>query len=130
MTDPIGDMLTRLRNAQAVKHKTVNIPYSKIKWEILRVLQENNWIEGINRLGRKNKKFINVILKYNEDNSPVISEIKRISKPSQRIYSGIKKMWPIKKGMGTRILSTPAGIFTDREAKKLKVGGEILLEIW
>ena len=130
MTDPIGDMITRLRNAQAVNHKTANIPHSKLKWAILNVLQENNWITGLNKIGRKNKKFISVNLKYDENNKPIISEIKRISKPSKRVYVGFKEIWPVKKGIGTRIISTPTGILTDGQAKKLKIGGEVLLEIW
>lgn len=130
MTDPIGDMITRLRNAQAVNHETVAIPHSKLKWAILTILQENNWITGLNKIGKKNKKFISVNLKYNENNKPIISEITRISKPSKRIYCGFEKMWPVKKGIGMRLISTPLGIMTDMQAKRSKVGGEVLLEIW
>ncbi|MDD5760546.1 MAG: 30S ribosomal protein S8 [Candidatus Pacebacteria bacterium] len=137
MTDPIADMLTRIRNAQAVKKKTVLIPYSKIKLEILDVLLDNGFIEGLEKVKRRAKnnrgtsqKFIEVILKYDKKGQPRISEIKRVSKPSKRVFVKEKDIWPFKKGLGLKILSTSKGILSDLEAKKLKLGGEVLLEIW
>lgn len=130
MTDPIADMLTRIRNSQAVKKETVIFPYSKIKWEILNSLSKNGYIKGLEKTNKKNKKFIEIILKYDEDGSPKISELKRVSKASSRVYVHAKDIWFFKKGLGIRVLSTPKGILTDKEAKKLNVGGEILLEIW
>jgi len=130
MTDPIADMLTRIRNAQAVKKKTVILPYSKIKWEILNVLLKNGFIKEVNKTKKKNKKFIEIILKYDEKGLPRISELKRVSKSSNRVYIQAKDIWFFKKGLGIRILSTPKGILSDKEAKKLNVGGEVLLEIW
>jgi small subunit ribosomal protein S8 len=130
MTDPIADMLTRIRNSQAVKKETVIFPYSKIKWEILNSLSKNGYIKGLEKTNKKNKKFIEIILKYDEDGSPKISELKKVSKASSRVYVHAKDIWFFKKGMGIRVLSTPKGILTDKEAKKLNVGGEILLEIW
>ena len=130
MTDPIADMLTRIRNAQAVKKETVVFPYSKIKWEILNVLSKNGYIKGLDKTNKKNKKFIEIILKYDEEKTPKISELKRISKPSRRVYVHAKDIWFFKKGLGIKVLSTPKGILSDKEAKKLNVGGEVLLEIW
>ncbi len=130
MTDPIADMLTRIRNAQAVKKETVVFPYSKIKWEILNVLSKNDYIKGLDKTNKKNKKFIEIILKYDEEKIPKISELKRVSKPSRRVYVHAKDIWFFKKGLGIKVLSTPKGVLSDKEAKKLNVGGEILLEIW
>jgi len=130
MTDPIADMLTRIRNAQAVKKETVVFPYSKIKWEILNVLSKNGYIKGLDKTNKKNKKFVEIILKYDEEETPKISELKRVSKPSRRVYVHAKDIWFFKKGLGIKILSTPKGILSDKEAKKLNVGGEVLLEIW
>jgi len=130
MTDPIADMLTRIRNSQAVKKQTVIFPYSKIKWEILNVLSKNGFIKGLDKTNKKNKRFIEIILKYDEEGAPKISELKRVSKSSSRTYIQAKDIWFFKKGLGLRILSTPKGILCDKEAKKLNVGGEVLLEIW
>ena len=130
MTDPIADMLTRIRNAQAVKKETVIFPYSKIKWEILNVLSKNDYIKGLDKTNKKNKKFIEIILRYDEEKAPKISELKRVSKPSRRVYVHAKDIWFFKKGLGIKVLSTPKGILSDKEAKKLNVGGEVLLEIW
>ena len=138
MTDPITDMLTRIRNAQAVKKTTVLVPYSEIKMEILKALLKHGYIQGIEQVKKKtknsqsgmDKKFIEIQIKYDKDGQPKISEIKRISKPSKRVYLKSKEIWPFKKGLGIRILSTSKGVLADLEAKKLKMGGEVLLEIW
>ena len=130
MTDPIADMLTRIRNAQAVKKETVVFPYSKIKWEILNVLSKNGYIKGLDKTNKKNKKFIEIILKYDKEKTPKIFELKRVSKSSRRVYVQAKDIWFFKKGLGIKVLSTPKGILSDKEAKKLNVGGEVLLEIW
>ena len=138
MTDPIADMLTRIRNSQAVKKRTVVIPYSKIKLEILNVLLKNDFIKSVEKVKRKSKssqtgtgkKFIEIEIKYDKKNQPIISEIKRVSKPSRRVYVQAKDIWPFKRRLGLRVLSTPKGIISDMETKKLKVGGEVLLELW
>jgi len=129
MTDPIADMLTRIRNGQAVKKKTVAVPYSKIKIEIANILVQEGFIESINRVGKKNKKFIELNLKY-ENNQPRISEITRISKPSQRVYIQAKDVRPVQGGLGILILSTPKGLMTNKEAKKNNIGGEVLLKVF
>jgi small subunit ribosomal protein S8 len=138
MTDPIADMLTRIRNSQAVKKRTVVIPYSKIKLEILNVLLKNDFIKSVEKVKRKSKssqtgtgkKFIEIEIKYDKKNQPIISEIKRVSKPSRRVYVQAKDIWPFKRRLGLRVLSTSKGIISGMEAKKLKVGGEVLLELW
>lgn len=138
MTDPIADMLARIRNAQAVKKETVIFPYSKIKWDILTVLLKNGFIGGLNKLNKKDRKsqnftgrkFIEIIIKYDKEGAPKISELKRVSKSSRRIYVQAKNIRLFKKGLGLRILSTPKGVLSDKEAKKLNVGGEVLLEVW
>lgn len=138
MTDPIADMLTRIRNSQAVKKRTVVVPYSKMKLEILNVLLKNDFIKSVEKVKRKSKssqtgtgkKFIEIEIKYDKENQPIISEIKRVSKPSRRVYVQAKDIWPFKRRLGLRVLSTPKGIISDMEAKKLKVGGEVLIEVW
>ncbi len=129
LTDPIADMITRIRNAQAVKKETVYVPYSRLKWSILEVLKNNNFINEIERFQKKGKKVIKITLKY-QDNKPVIHEIKRVSKPSRRVYLGVRELYPFKGGYGIRVLSTSKGVMSDKEAKKLRVGGEVLIEIW
>ena len=129
MTDPISDMITRIRNAQAVKKTTVVVPFSNLKWNILEVMKRYNFIADLNKIGRGSKKMIEITLKYRKDKSPKISSIKRISKPSRRVYAGYDDLWLFKNKSGLRIISTPKGIMSDLEAKKMKLGGEILLEI-
>jgi len=127
--DPIADMLTSIRNAQAVLKETVSFPYSEIKFEIAKILKQENFIEEIEKKGRKHKKLITIKLKY-EDNEPVISGLKRVSKPGQRIYTGAGKIKKVKAGYGILIISTSKGLMTGKEVKKKNLGGEILCEIW
>lgn len=129
--DPISDMLTKIRNAQTSRRETVALSYSKIKFEILKILEREGWISGMEKKGKKNIRAIEISLVYvGKDKLPKISGIKRISKPSKRIYKGYKEIFPVQKGFGSAIYSTPKGILTDKEARKSKVGGELLLEIW
>ena len=130
MTDPIADMLTKIRNAQAVKKETVVIPYSKVKMEIAKLFLRADYIKEINRRGKKNKKSIELTLSYDEDGKPAISHLSRISKPSRRVYIPLKGMKPVRQGYGMMILSTSKGILTDKEAIKKKLGGEVLAEVW
>lgn len=129
MTDPIADMLNRIRNAQAVLHQTVNIPFSNLKYEIAKVLKKNNFIEKVEKKGKKINKTIEITLKY-DGKIPVISSLKRISKPGQRIYKGLKELRRVRGGYGIAIISTPKGLITNKEARKQKVGGEVICEIW
>lgn len=132
MTDPITDMLNRIRNAQAVLKETVSIPFSNLKYELAKILEEQGLVEKIERKGRKEKKFLKITLKYikEESNRPAILGLKRVSKPGQRIYTGAKKIKLVRGGYGIAIISTSEGLMTSKEAWKKKLGGEILCEIW
>ncbi len=130
MTDPIADMITRIRNSQMVKKETVKVPFSKFKMEILNVLKKNGYIKDFTKIGREPKRMIEITLLYNEDKTPKITEIRKVSKPSQRIYKGSKQIWPAKRGFGIYVISTSEGVMSDKEAKKKNLGGEILIEVW
>lgn len=127
--DPITDMLNRIRNAQTVLHPQVTLPFSNLKYEIAKILEKKGLVEKVAKVGKKTKKFIEITLKYS-DKTGVISGLKRISKPGQRIYLSAKKIKPVKGGYGIAIISTSEGLMTDKEAKKQKLGGEIICEIW
>ncbi len=135
MIDPITDMLNRIRNAQAVSKKTVLIPFSKIKFEISKILERENLIKKSEKKRRKENKVIEINLNCKETKSSagkrkVDIKLKRISKPGQRVYSGAKDIKKIKKNYGLLIISTPRGVMTDKEARKQNLGGEVLFEIW
>ncbi len=129
MVDPITDMLNRIRNAQAVLKTQVSLPFSNLKYEIAKILEKEAFIKRVEKKGKKNKKTIEIILKY-DDKTPAISGLKRISKPGQRIYFPAKKIKKVKGGYGIAIISTPRGLMTDKEAKKQRLGGEIICEVW
>ncbi|RLC34747.1 MAG: 30S ribosomal protein S8 [Candidatus Nealsonbacteria bacterium] len=129
MTDPITDMLNRIRNAQAVGKETVEIPFSNLKYEIARILEKEGFIEKVEKKGKKFRKFIEITLKY-ENGASAISGLKRVSKPGQRIYLPYGKLRPVKGGYGISIISTSRGIMTNKQARKNKLGGEVICEIW
>jgi small subunit ribosomal protein S8 len=129
MTDPIADMINRIKNAQAVSKETVKIPYSSLKYEIAKILKRENWINEIEKKNKIPKKIIEIQLK-NDEGKPAISGLKRVSSPGQRIYSSASRIKRVKDGTGMAIVSTPQGLMTDREARNKKSGGEILFEIW
>lgn len=129
MTDPIADMLTRIRNAQMVGKTTVVIPFSQLLWNIARVLEEEGFIGAIDKRGRKIKRTIECELKY-ENGRPRIAGIKRISTPGRRVYKKSNELHRVREGYGTAVLSTPKGLLTSKAARKERVGGELLLEIW
>ncbi len=129
MTDPIADMLTRIRNAQMASLSEVRIPFSRLKYEIARILEENKFVEKVERTGRGNRKSIKIYLKYTEG-EPAISGIKRVSKPGHRVYLPVKKIKRVKEGFGIAIISTPKGLMTDKMARRNKTGGEIICEVW
>ncbi|MCS7279610.1 MAG: 30S ribosomal protein S8 [Thermodesulfobacteriaceae bacterium] len=130
MTDPIADMLIRIKNALSARHKTVLIPASKLKLAILRVLKEEGYIEDFDYIEEKPQRKIQINLKYDENKRPVISGVRRISKPGRRIYMGYKDLPRVMNGLGIAIVSTSQGIMTDHEARKRKLGGEVICEIW
>jgi small subunit ribosomal protein S8 len=123
-------MLTIIRNGQAAKKETALFPYSKQKMDIMKILEREKFIKAAEAKGRKNKKIIEVSFLYGKEGEPAIRSIKRISKPSRRIYAPVKKIHPVQYGKGIWVISTPKGIMTDKEAKKEKVGGEIICEVW
>jgi len=129
MVDSITDMLNRVRNAQAVKHSMVSIPFSDLKYEIAKILEKKGFMEKVEKKGRKTKRVIEITLKYT-DKTPAISGLKRISKPGQRIYTPWKKIKKVKAGFGIAIISTSKGLMTAEEARRQKLGGEILFEVW
>ncbi len=128
--DTIGNMLTSIRNAQAVGKQTVSVPYSKIKMDIAKILAKEKFIKEADHKGKKVKKTIDMILAYDDLGRPAISNIKRVSKPSRRVYSPSSKIKKIRQGFGFQILSTPKGVITGKEAVREKVGGEVICEIY
>ena len=129
MTDPIADMLTRVRNALAARHPKVDVPASKLKAEIARILKEEGYIANFKVAEEDGKRTIKIYLKYS-DNQPVISRIERVSRPGCRVYVGQKEIPRVLGGMGINILTTPRGVMTGRDAHRERVGGEILCEVW
>ncbi len=123
MTDPIADMLTRIRNANMVSHQTVDVPASKLKVELARVLKEEGFIAGYEVKEAGKFKVISITLKYEANGKPVITKLERISKPGLRSYSKSKNLQKVLGGMGVAIVSTPKGLLTDRKARKENVGG-------
>lgn len=123
------NLLTQLKNAQAVGKESVKIPYSKMDEAIVKILADNNFIDKFEKKGRGAKRILDVKLKYSDDEG-AIGGVKFTSKPSRRLYSGYRKMRSVKRGFGLMVISTPKGVLIDKEAKKMKVGGEILFEIW
>ncbi|MBI5731796.1 MAG: 30S ribosomal protein S8 [Candidatus Magasanikbacteria bacterium] len=126
--DPISDMLTRIRNASQARKAEAIIPFSKIKWEIARLLLQEGYVRGAEKILLE-KESIKIQLGY-DNSAPLITALNRISKPGRRLYVGYDKIKPIKNGLGVAFLSTPEGLMTSKEAKKKKVGGEIICEVY
>ena len=129
MTDPIADFLNRIRNAQALLKEEVLVPFSNLKYEIAKILEEQKFIKKAGKKGKTQKRVIEITLRYDEGKS-AISGLKRISKPGQRIYKGFKDLRPVRSGYGIAVISTSKGLMADKEARKQKLGGEVLCEIW
>ncbi len=132
MMDPIADMLTRIRNASAVGKSEVVLPMSKIKFNIAKILEENGWVEKAEVLKKDKEKFDNlkITLKYKGKGKPAIASLRRVSKPSLRIYSNKSELPRVLNNLGMAIISTSRGLMTDKEARKKGVGGEIICEIY
>lgn len=132
MTDPIADMLTRIRNAARARHQKVSVPYSRVKENIAKVMVEEGYLKELKKVkaaeGAGDELVIQI--RFDRENRPIISGMKRVSSPGRRVYVGTHDVTPIRKGLGINILSTPRGILVDREAQKAKVGGELLCSIW
>ena len=130
MNDPIADMLTRIRNAGHAGHRRVDMPVSKLKIEISRILTENNFIHGYKVLDDGRHGILRLYLKYTEEEQPVIRSLKRVSRPGLRRYVGASEVPKVRSGMGIAILSTSRGVMTDREARAGHVGGEVLATVF
>lgn len=128
--DPVANMFSQIRNAQAVLKETVSFPFSNFKYEIAKILEKEKLVEKVDRKGKRPAKTIEIVLKYDKNKNPAISNIKKISKPGQRIYIGTKDIKKVKSGYGISIISTPKGLMTGIRARKEKLGGEIIAEIW
>ncbi|HTW23429.1 MAG TPA: 30S ribosomal protein S8 [Candidatus Baltobacteraceae bacterium] len=129
-TDPIADMLTRIRNAVQAKHARVDLPSSKLKIEIARILKEEGYLTNYKVVEEKGKKTLRVFLRYTPDRRGVITDLRRVSRPGSRRYVGKTKIRAVVGGMGIAILSTPRGLMTGHAARKEGVGGELLCEVW
>lgn len=130
MTDPIADLIVRIKNAIMVSYDKVEVPSSKIKINIVKILKFEGYIRNYKIIKNSTQDIIVIYLKYNEDKSSVIKDLKRISKPSCRVYSRYKKIPRVLNGLGINIVSTSKGMLTDREARKMGIGGEIICSVW
>ena len=130
ITDTVADMLTRIRNANSAKHETVDIPASNMKKAIAQILLDEGYIKNFQVLEDSKQGVIRIALKYGPNKSQVITGLRRVSKPGLRIYSSCEDMPRVMKGLGVAILSTSKGVMTDRQARKEKVGGEVLAFVW
>lgn len=129
MTDPIADMLTRIRNAFLVRKTEVMLPYSRVKYEVAKILEQGGWIEAVEKI-EENFGQLRIVLKYNNKKEPAISYLKRISRPGRRVYAPKNKLPIVLNNYGEAIISTSAGIMSSREAKKKGLGGEIICEVY
>ena len=129
-TDPIADMLTRIRNANSAKHKTVDVPASKMKTAIAEILFKEGYIKAFELIKNENQGIVRITLKYDEKGTRVIDGIKRISRPGLRVYAGKEELPKVLNGLGIAIISTSKGLKTDKEAREAGIGGEVLAYIW
>jgi small subunit ribosomal protein S8 len=130
MTDPIADMLTRIRNAQTASYGTVDIPSSKLKVSISNALKAEGFIKNFRKMTEGPREIIRISLKYDENGEPIIGGIKRVNKPGRRFYTKCDRIPQILGGLGVNILSTSKGVMTDKEARKRGLGGEVLCSVW
>ncbi len=129
-SDPIADLLTRIRNGAHAKLTHITVPHSKIKIEILKILEAEGYIKGHEVTTESSFPMIKVEMSYDNRRRPVIKRIKRVSKPGLRVYKGAGDLKPIRSGLATRIVSTSQGLMTDRDARRKQIGGEVLCEVW
>lgn len=130
ITDPIADLLARIRNAILAKHDRLDVPASKLKLEICRILKEEGYIESLSTVERQPVPEIRIVLRYDRHGLPAIRHMARVSKPGRRVYRGADAVPSVRNGLGTAILSTSSGVLTDRQAREKRVGGEVLCEVW
>ena len=130
ITDPIADMLTRIRNANSAKHDTVDVPASNMKKAIAQILLEEGYIKNFQLIDDGTQGVIRITLKYLAKKAPVLSGLKRVSKPGLRVYAGAEELPKVLKGLGIAIVSTSKGVMTDKKARELHIGGEVLAFVW
>jgi small subunit ribosomal protein S8 len=130
MSDPVADMLTKIRNGTMASHDTVDIPGSRVRINIAKILKSEGFIKNYKIISDRGQGVIKIFLKYDETGEPIINGLKRVSKPSCRVYAKNDKIPLVQNGYGINILSTSKGVMTDKQARKMKVGGEILCAIW
>ena len=130
LTDPVSDFLTRVRNAIKARQQKVDVPHSKLKVEIARILKEEGYIANYKATEEEGHKMLRVYLKYSSDNSSPISDLKRVSRPGCRVYVGSKDVPRVLGGLGINIITTPRGVMTGAAARKENVGGEVLCQVW
>jgi len=130
MTDPVSDLLTRIRNATSVRHDRMDVPASKMKLEIAKILKQEGYIRTFKTIEEGPQGIIRIYLKYADDGEPVIHGLRRVSKPGLRIYRGVDELPKVRNGLGVAVISTNRGVVTDEQARSLQVGGEVLCEIW
>ena len=129
-TDPIGDLINRLKNGGAVKKQTISVPFSAFKLAVVEKLKDAGYVQAVDKKGKKVHKTLEVVLKYDGAGKHVIVGARRVSKPGRRMYRSVGEIRSVRYGHGSLVLSTPKGILTDKEARNEKVGGEALFEIW
>ena len=129
-SDPVADMLTKVRNAAMARHEKVDVPASKLKLEIVKILKTEGYIKNFKKVQEEGKNILRIFLKYDDENNPVIHGVKKISTPGRRVYSGYKELPRVFNGYGTLIVSTSAGVTTGKKATEKMVGGELVCTIW
>jgi small subunit ribosomal protein S8 len=129
-SDPVADMLTKVRNAAMARHEKVDVPASKLKLEIVKILKTEGYIKNFKKVQEEGKNILRIFLKYDDDNNPVIHGVKKISTPGRRVYSGYKDLPRVYNGYGTIIVSTSSGVTTGKKASEKMVGGELVCTIW
>ncbi len=129
-SDPVADMLTKVRNAAVARHEKVDIPASKLKLEIVKIMKTEGYIKNFKKVQEDGKSVIRIILRYDDSNNPVIHGVKKISTPGRRVYSGYKDLLRVFNGYGTIIVSTSSGVTTGKKASEKMVGGELICSIW
>ncbi|MEN6364124.1 MAG: 30S ribosomal protein S8 [Rectinema sp.] len=130
VSDPIADMLTKIRNASAARHEKVDIPTSKLKLEIVKILKTEGFIKNFKKIQSDGANVIRIFLKYDEENEPVLHGLDKVSKPGRRVYSGYKELPRVLNGYGTLVLSTSGGVTTGKKAVEKQVGGELICTVW
>jgi small subunit ribosomal protein S8 len=130
MTDPIADLLTRIRNANNARKASVDVPWSRLVEQIARVLVEEGYLEGAAVHEAKPRNILRIDLRYDPQRRPVITGLRRVSRPSLRVYVGVREIPAVRRGLGVNVLSTPRGILVDRTARRENVGGEVICTVW